>query len=342
MHKTGTSSIQQTLSKIHRPDFCYPKWRNPNHSNLFALLYHEPLTEYHAFKNEGISEKALKELKKESLAKFEEELYCTNHKKIIFSAEDISGIRYQKATERFRDHLKEMNIPYKVILYVRPPRALIQSSVQQLIKSGLADDNLSIYWPNYRKRLEYLDKLFGKANVTLRKFSKNSLYEGDVVKDFARVADLAINNEKIIKANESLSLEATAFLYIQRKYGSGYLTGFPGAQRLNQLFIQELKQIGSRKFTISPTIINPIIKKNIQDIKWLEGRMDQAMIDDDCVTGDEIESFEELESIGIECYEDINKLIEKRISSSQRIKLKGLIANIEALKSHVYSFASKL
>lgn len=203
MHKTGTSSIQQTLSKIQSTDFYYPKWRHPNHSNLFALLYHEPLGEYHAFKNEGMSEKSLRDLKKAWLERFEKNLRDENHRKIIFSAEDMSGQRFQNAVERFKDHLTILKIPYRIILYVRPSKSLIQSSIQQLIKSGLADLDLTKHWPCYRKRLEFFDVLFGRENVTLRKFNKPSLYEGDVVKDFAHIVGFKVK-ETLNKARPAL------------------------------------------------------------------------------------------------------------------------------------------
>lgn len=336
MHKTGTSSIQQSLSKLKSPDFHYPKWRHPNLSNLFALLYHEPIEEYHAYKNEGVDIKSLHGLREYWLETFQNLLCNQDHHKIIFSAEDMSGLQYQQAVVRMKEHLEALGLAYRIILYVRPPKSLIQSSIQQLIKSGHSDIDLSTFWPCYRKRLEFFDEVFGRECVTLRKFSSDSLYEGDVVMDFANFAGIKVGSDDVVKANQSLSLEAVSVLWIQRKYGSGFPAGFSGAQRSNQLFIQQLRSLGSRKFSLSSSLIQPLIEENREDLAWIEDRIGASMSEVDLYGGYELERLEDLETIAIECIDEVASIINSCLCKTPKNQLKGIIANVEALKSHVY------
>lgn len=65
------------------------------------------------------------------------------------------------------------------------------------------------------------------------------------------------------------------------------------------------------------------------------------MLEEDVITGHEIKSYEDLEAVAMECYEDMRRLVRSRILNHPKVTLESLIANIEALKSHVYSLDKK-
>jgi len=97
----------------------------------------------------------------------------------------------------------------------------MQSMFQEGVRNGRAVFNPRLLWPRYRHRIGRLDRIFGRENVTLRKFDPKTLKNGSVVDDLAEFAGIALPPGSAGNTNKSLSLEALALLFVQRKFGRG-------------------------------------------------------------------------------------------------------------------------
>jgi hypothetical protein len=285
MHKTGSSSIQHTFARLQHPDLEYIEWNSGgNHSALFVLLFEDAdkLAGYHAFKARGPEFiRKLPALREEWRARVSTQLAGAGDKTVIFSAEDISGPRFKNASQRLHDFFAGWSNDISVIGYARPPAGFMASAFQQRLKGGNTPDLFSGgASPTYRARFEKIDRIFGRDDVRLRGFAPNSLLNGDVVQDFAHEIGVGpLKEDQIIRANESLSLEAVALLYVQRKMGQGFVQGFNGAPAANNTFIARLATIGTRKFAFSPQMLAPLLEKERADIAWMEDRLGHPFAD---------------------------------------------------------------
>ena len=292
MSKTGTSSIQRSFSQLNHPDICYPG--GGPHTSLTALLFMADPTRYPGFRAQGLDAAQLQELKverKKQLLKNIRKSKKRGAKTFILSSEHISSfakvrmLKLKKFIERRFDE-------YEVIAYVRPPMGYMTSVFQQRLKGNLTD--IELVWPKYRRRLEVMDEVFGRDKVTLKVFKKDALHNEDVVMDFAKFVGIEIEDEQIIRWNESLSLDATALLYIQRKYGRGFVQGSKGAVSNNYKYTDYLRTLGGEKLRFSNKLLLPILEEYQEDLNWIEKRLGQRILDNVQQTGTVIETEDDL------------------------------------------------
>lgn len=315
MHKTGSSSIQRTLQRQDLGNTRYLDWRSPNHSALFALLFHEPVEEYHAFSGNGIPRDHLLEDRATWMTRLNEQMLSHDYDRVLFSAEDISG-GYRDAVARMAEFFRERSSDIEVIAYVRPPISFMQSAFQQRVRSGgLNHLDPATLWPGYRARFNKLDQIFGRANVKLKKFSAGKLIGGDVVLDIAQELGVNLVEELIVRGNESASLEAVALLFAQRHLGDGFVKGFAGAQRGNTRFISALDKIGTRKLIFAPKLVEPVIEANRADLDWIEERLGESLLDTPQSSDLQISSEADLLVVAEECSGELEDLLINLIRS---------------------------
>ncbi len=334
MHKTGSSSIQQTLARLPMPGRLYFDWELPNHSTLFALLFHEPVEEYRLFKSNGDTRQALLAKRAEWQDKIKADLAGSGAEIAIFSAEEISG-RYHDAVERMRDFFEPLVDEIEVLAYVRPPVSSMQSAFQQAVKgNGMKRLRMEALWPHYRRRLDMLDTVFGSERVRLKKFDRKSLDAGNVVIDFGHEIGVEIPEDRIIQSNESLSLEALALLFAQRRLGEGLVTGFSGALRANNRFINALRGIGSGKLAFAPELVDPVLQAHAEDLAWAEARLGQPLRDSAKTDGRLIATEEDLLAIAAENQAELAEcLLEEIRAGGQGGPRRKLLRNLELLRT---------
>ncbi|MFC2970477.1 hypothetical protein [Acidimangrovimonas pyrenivorans] len=336
MHKTGSSSIQQTFSGFKPEGYCYFDWKTPNHSPLFALLFHEPVESYHRFSGNAeprqqlLAERA--QWRDKLIAFIEENRGATQ----VFSAEDISG-RYEGAVAAMRDFFAEYYDEIEVIAYVRPPISYMQSGFQQMVKGGGLDVlEPRRLWPNYRGRFEKLERVFGADRVRFRKFGKDSLVGGDVVTDFAAAVGAELPKDRIVRANDSLSLEAVALLFAQRRLGEGFVRGFEGAHTANNRFIRLLSRIGEQKLVFAPALTDPMVEANRADLDWMEARLDAPLLDTPGTGGRQIASEDDLLAVAEENLPALEELLATELENSADAPRTRLVRRLEMLRRLSY------
>ena len=303
MNKTGSSSIQQSLESQKSPDLTYIKWKSPNHSELFVLLFHEAVTRerYHIFRTQGSSARELEKEREHWLGEVTRQLEANTGPVTVFSGEDISQPTPISGCQNMFDFFSQFFDDIRVVAYVRPPLSFINSSFQQRVQSsGISKINAQSLWPNYRKRFEKFDLVFGTENVELVPFVKDSLSGGDVVRDFWHRIGVECPLHTIPRANEGLSLEALALLFYQRKMGDGIRTGSHDAYRKNNSLIRRLKKVGTQKFSFSGEFLENVFRQNVDDLEWIENRLGQKLADQAPRTDRPISTESELIEVALE------------------------------------------
>jgi len=322
MHKTGTSSIQNFFYSNERENIVYPRWFGPNHCGLFILLFQdeELLGEYHGFKTRGAEFVAsLKEKKRNSYDLLEKAIEQAKNTTLLISAEDISWPGFRNAVSRMHSFFQSYTEDIQVIGYIRSPHSFAVSAFQQMLKDGglktLTPEKL---WPHYRQRFGMLEDVFGADRMSLRLYDRKHLLGADIVRDFGSILGLDIAGPRIEEANVSLSAEATALLFLQRRLGEGYVSGFENAQAGNHRFIERLRVIGERPFKFSDQLWGPVLKANEEDVNWIESKLGTAMIDDLPTNAVEISGEDDFIQLAAQSYEKLEDVLIDEIRNSSR------------------------
>lgn len=310
MHKTGTSSIQDTFYHSTNPKIAYVDWERSNHSSLFVLLFQDmrKFDKYHMFRNAGPEFIArlpkLRALWRDRVAKQVRE---ATGKTVIFSAEDCSAPIFEAAAERMHRFFSEISPDICAVGYARDPGSFIQSAFQQNLRGGhLIDLERKGLRPNYRMRLEKFDRIFGRDHVIFKEFHPDTLIGGNAVTDFAATIGVDVpSGDEIRHANAALSLEATALLYVQRKFGRGMVAGFPQAEQANNQFVAKLARIGTGKFALSHAMLAPLLERIEEDVTWIEGRLGHAFTARDNGHSVAISTMDDLIDVALRSYEDL-------------------------------------
>jgi len=300
MHKTGSSSIQNTLHNLH-PKSCsatgYLKLNSPNHSGFFMTILSKNPEDYHAHKLNGRSKEEVRKIQARYAKQLESALASFSFKKVVVSAEDLSA---PDVTAEMLENLKLALSRHcrrvRVIGYVRPPVGYMQSAFQQRLQGGTQQNfEMRFLWPRYRKRFETLDQVFGKENVDLVPFRSQSLFRGDVVLDIAARAGFDLNERVLVRDNESMSLEAMAILFVFRKFQNS--VGYEGFTSDNNRLIKMLSEIGSGKLVFAKDLVEPVMNSQRDDIEWMNERLGVSIEDTPRGSERAIGSLEDLFSV---------------------------------------------
>ncbi|MEP2785163.1 MAG: hypothetical protein ABJO67_17345 [Pseudoruegeria sp.] len=340
MHKTGSSSIQNTLAKHDNPSLKHLDWESPNHCGLFVLLFQDEdkLADYHGFRARGPEFlNQLPQMRQKWLKITHSALQAAVGKTVILSAEDISSPIFHNATQRMLEFFSQYSSDISAIGYVRSPRSFVNSAFPQVLKdTDYKTLDLTPFWPRYRTSFEPILEAFGPENVTLKRYHPADLYDGNVVLDIFQQLGLQPPSERPEKANQALSLEATALLFTQRCLGDGYVQGFPGAQRGNNLFIAGLQSIGSQKFAFSETWLQSYIQNSLDDIHWMEKILGKPLLDDIPDLPNKVDSKEMLFEIAERSQNELETILINHISNRTGPKRQRVVRMLDLLRKGSY------
>lgn len=268
MHKTGTSSLQASLSSgLTDERYMYFDLQEINHSGSMVNLFHNKPEHYHGNRKRGRSSEEIKLIQARQTELLNNQLESLGSKTGIISAEDLCRFMPIEL-EHLRDYIHKYGHNYSIILYVRPPRPYIESAFQQVIKGGLNCFDLRKAYPVYT-RLTSFPKVFGIDKCTFRIFSRNNLVRGDIVDDFLSLLSPSLGVNKRVFVNEAISLTALKFLYCYRKYGPGYGAD-KDAIRLNNTLVVRLSRLEGPKLRLSNQLTDGYFADCQDDVKALE------------------------------------------------------------------------
>ncbi|SEG54998.1 hypothetical protein [Marinobacterium lutimaris] len=337
MHKTGSSSIQETFCSAKFKDLEYLNLGSPNHSGFFATLFWENPENYHGNIKAGRSLEDIRALRTEYKDLLLSQIRSSTKNNVMISAEDLS---HPGGIDRVR-RLKEFFEPYfddfKVYAYVRTPASYMESAFQQMVKGGIGFLDLNRVYPQYRSRFEVYDQVFGEENVTLIPFDKKLFHEGDVVLDIAYRLGENISKEEVVRVNESLSLEATSLMYVYRKYGPGY-GSYKGATRDNNRLISALRAIGGSKLKFHKELVEPILAKNLGDKLWIENRINYSFQEELSEIDFAIRSEKDIIEIARSQSGNVSKVLQDMVGNNPQAEIVAKL--IDAVRYYISGAAS--
>lgn len=268
--KTGTTSIQLVCDKnrilLEELGVYYPSgnW----HCELASCFSNYPENEITniVFGNQNLE--SLKVRDTNYIKNLRNELSEKSGKYLLLSCESFNFLDEQ-AMSLLREFALEFAEFVEVIYYVRPPISYAISTRSQHVKMGIDS-----YAPtsDYANRLKKMTAVFGKSNIEVRVFSRETLLQHDVVQDFLSFftipSDIAKKiSQEIPKENSALSLEG--FLVGQK------IKEIIADQNLSSiefmgLYEHKINKIQGQKLYLDEEEIRNVLIKSQQDIEYLE------------------------------------------------------------------------
>lgn len=281
--KTGTSSIQQFLSKYENdnPSYIYCNFNRVNSGfGVLHLFLSNPLTNYFY---------AIGQLKKENFEQYRQEFaeYMEGYvekahreqKSLLLSWEGCWDMA-EGDLEKFRNYMEQRGFEVEILLYIRVWKAKIESTFQQGIKMGLQS-----FQPfrlsqdqGYRIQVEKFDRVFGVSAVTAFKYEPALFPEGNVVRHFCAHLDIPYESSLDKRANESISLPAVKLLYAFNKFKLDFALHVPAKYGLLRNALANLNGPALRFHSDVMQSIVPVIES---ERAWLEHRLGGASMDED-------------------------------------------------------------
>ncbi|MGH1367476.1 MAG: hypothetical protein ACRBCL_02590 [Maritimibacter sp.] len=280
-HKTGSSSIQLTLSLLDpataSSNFRYVKSPFRNHSMIISSAFGDikNLSYYRKLKfGNGIPLRRMNRSEARKILRSEVKKAQDRDQKIVISAEDFCALEHSEVQEA-RVFFEECGVSnFKVFGYFRGVQRWSNSFSQQIIKQGnvtLENVLSSPPYPMYREYFEKFLNVFGAANVSLNPFDKNCLFEGCVVRDFLKRAEMVVSNEHFSVENTNDSLTAYQVQFASFMTQIYRENGWKHRGKISP-FIKWIGQDHDRtKFFIKPSVISKAIELAEADVEWLVG-----------------------------------------------------------------------
>ena len=330
LHKTGSSSIQETFARLDMPEHDYLQWGpDANHSGAFQYAFSTDPANIYSHVAMARTPKEIEEVTQDTLDDLCEGISFCTKPNIIISAEDISTASTESLVD-FRNFLAPFAKSIQIYCYVRAPISSMTSAFQQYMKMGTSVDYL--HNPEYRERLEHFDDVFGKESVHLLKFDRTTLIGKDVVADFAHHLGIAVDAREIKTTNEALSVEATAALYAHQKLGKHKL-GHEHAVDIREAAARILGSVGNGKLTFAVDAFEYPELYTGPDLDWIEQRIGCGIRDLPSVAPNAIHSLDDLLQVASRAEDLVQAAVRKEIDCHSKPRTKFFLNRFKGVSS---------
>lgn len=205
-HKTGTSSIQAAMAGYDDGRTIYARFDPSNHSIAITTIFSRAPQDYHIWRSQGLSPERVAAFQGQYRTVLDAHLADTTRDALIISGEDI-GILEDAEKQALVDHFVSRGLDLQIVCFVRDPRSLTASAIQQHIKNGMA--KLAPLDPGYRLRLGFFADMLPSDRVSVHDYAEAVARHGDIVKAFPHVCGIEPPAEPAVRHNGSLSQSAT-------------------------------------------------------------------------------------------------------------------------------------
>ncbi len=277
-HKTGSSSIQQTLFDAGDvlESAAYVSSGVPNSSNMVINAFiREKAIKGKAARSNVVPN--IERLRQRGLADLTASLNRAvgQSNRIILSAEGISNLNEDElSTLNNRINLYASSIRY--VGYIRDPIGQARAVFQQKLKTHLNEpfdaETISASKLTTHEIVDRLDAQIGRENVLAFPFDRTLFPKGDVVLHFLQVVGIDPAKIETKRVNEGLSLLATKALYIYRRtlQPTEDATIFPKGRAA---FLAAMGGLGGPAFAFAPEIDTALFETNQHIYDWAERRL---------------------------------------------------------------------
>jgi hypothetical protein len=270
--KTGTTSIQESLASQKKKlgGIGYPNITGNAH-HFLEVVYQQYSHLSRGHRSEYADEAARLKHAKILHSKFLRRV--RQNKNIIISSEFLGRFKKQQVLALKSDLDDNGYTDYRVVCYVRDPVSYYRSLLQQKLKASHHPPNPRNFKYGFREAIENHRAYYGDK-VIVRAYD-DALYQGDVVKDFLRLAEkffkVDYSRVKSISANRSLSAEA---IFILHRYRELYEfdkdnISTPKSSVLLQ-YLTQLPETETSPIELHP-VVEEVIRERVQDdLLWLK------------------------------------------------------------------------
>lgn len=330
MNKAGSSAIQEYLYQNDLgSSFYYTDLGSANHSSMILSLFSHNPESKHDYIKRDLDKKEIEVINANIKERLIKEFGRSAADNYIISGEGILHLKEEELKD-LKSFLENYFSKVTVVAYIREPWSFIESLYQQCLKGGLVDhfDVTSMY-PRYRRTFAKFYTVFGDQNVNLWQYDKNRFMNRNIVNDFCSRLGMECKTLKTEKVNQSLSMEATALLYLNRRVFP-YGTGMKAVEQNNKM-IDRLSTVGDGKFEIHHTVIGPILQKHNKDIEWIEQKLGEGLRIKTGSLSSAVISGEDLYSIA---RSSVHKICDRSRGQTDEILDEQIIAKrVETLKA---------
>lgn len=267
MHKTGSSSIQQSLAGFDDGRTLYSKI-GVNHSAPMVTIFKRDYLNYHIWQQRGLGPKEVEARRTKFIEILDAELSRSDRERLIISGEGMSILQDDEKRSLI-DYIKGKGCEIKVIAYARDPLSFAASVTLEKIRGGRTD-KIGVIRPDYKKRIGPFVDLVGRENVVVREFNRERLIDRDVVRDFAQTIDIDLPADAIVVANESLP-EPAAKLLLNLNRSQAVIQGNRKLIEARDIVRKELRDVYSNEGKLDEACFARSISCPDEDIEFLKG-----------------------------------------------------------------------
>lgn len=279
MHKTGSSSIQESLwTNLSDPNFRYIEVAgHPNGCQFMNAAFLDDPRTYWVYRKQALSRDNVFALKKRFLRRLRKALQRISGTGITpvlsaeacwnFSESELAAVRNFMMKEKFN---------VRIVVYLRPIKSWIESMIQEHSKfdSGFTSftnlgEGFCASEINYMQRLQVIESIFGRENMLIRPFKRSELVDGCAVADFCKLIGMAFDADDVKRSNEGICADAVRMLQC---YHNSSENSSPPSLSANHLLIMRIKQLKGAAFHIHSSLLDPIRHHILRQNEDIHGR----------------------------------------------------------------------
>ena len=278
MHKTGTTSIQNSLQDLDDDQFYYTRLQGkPNHSTTIEAIFHadkhshiaRKLAKYGKISASRLANLARPDLDASVAEAKGRTLVISGEGILRMSESELNSLKYYLVDHGYDD--------IEVAAYARAPVAYISSAMQQKLKIGKTRAfKIESCFPEYREKFKKFDTVFGAGNLRLFKYDPANFPNGDVVEDFCRHFGIPLGSVNPIRKNVSITRLAAQLRFQYTKYAEA--EGLPPLRgAMGMKLLDRIRSPDPARFQLAPSVIAPFLPEIQADVEWMEKRLGKSL-----------------------------------------------------------------
>jgi hypothetical protein len=317
-HKTGSSSIQQSLLSLNHQDWKYIT-ENPltgNDSGPIQTAFNRTPWKLKHHRRHGLDELTSRDKARRQRIAYRRQIRQSTASNLLISAEDFCSLN-DKEVQKVSKFFQGLDRQVIVVAYIRPVASFLQSAFQQRLKasSKLAinhaelRDGLKGILPKYTRIINRYRSAFGQENVRLFAFDPSSFPGKDTVIDFCLRLGIPVDYTTFVRTNDSLSMLAVKVLFILSRIQADISSDEVKKQhqsRSNLVKHLMCDFAGQPSFRISSALLREIIAPCEQEYQGLDSLIESYR--DFSLVPSYANGNSDSESEAVSCFADLSTL----------------------------------
>lgn len=267
-HKTGSSSIQASLSGLDQDGVRYAELPIANHSNAMKAVFAPLKAEKWNERNNHRTAEQLARYRSRAEASIERAL-GKPARTLIFSAEAMEFFE-QSEVRSLIDFMQARADRVEVIAFVRSPRSGQISGFQEQVKYGIRRAILNPV--RYRKAFKHYLDMLGTDAVRILPFNHAGFVEGSLLRTFLHGIDEPQVKCEERRSNEGMAAAATRLLFLHNRNPRFPTAGQRNTKARNLLWRKLRDEVTGPKLTLPDEChFSPGLDREVEWLRSVSG-----------------------------------------------------------------------